>query len=144
MITNLDEGAIPLRAAVVFVVEDNADNLFIVEELLRRAGVSICRALTSGRRLFELIETWAGPIHLILLDLQMPQEDGYAILTRLRTIPALQATQVVVMTANVLADDMAKARAAGFDGFIGKPLNYHRFPQQITRILAGEAVWEAR
>lgn len=144
MIANRDEKASPFAAAVVFIVEDNADNLFIVEEHLRRAGVSLCRGVASGHQLFALLETWKEPIHLILLDLQIPREDGYAILARLQANPHLRETWVVAMTANVLADDIAQARAAGFNGFIGKPLNYHRFPQQIARILAGEEVWEVR
>jgi two-component system cell cycle response regulator DivK len=140
----LGQRATPPNEAVVLIVEDNPDNLFIALELVRRAGVPHCYGLASGRQLLELIEVEEGPIHLILLDLQLPGEDGYAILTRLRTVPQIQSTRVVALTANVLVEDITLARAAGFNGFIGKPLNYHRFPQQIARILAGEEVWEAR
>jgi two-component system, cell cycle response regulator DivK len=48
------------------------------------------------------------------------------------------------VTANVLSQDEARARAAGFDGFIGKPLNFDRFPQQILALLKGESVWMPR
>jgi two-component system cell cycle response regulator DivK len=48
------------------------------------------------------------------------------------------------MTANVMVDDVERARAAGFDGFLGKPIDLRRFPLQITRILQGERVWEPR
>ena len=48
------------------------------------------------------------------------------------------------VTANVLAQDEAKARAAGFDGFIGKRLDFDRFPQQILSVLEGEKVWMPR
>ncbi|MBA3532292.1 MAG: response regulator, partial [Ardenticatenales bacterium] len=51
---------------------------------------------------------------------------------------------VVAVTANDMPQDVAKARQAGFNGFIGKPLSSKRFPEQIRRILRGEAVWEAR
>jgi two-component system cell cycle response regulator DivK len=135
---------VPLSQAVVLIAEDNPDNLFIALELLRRAGVEYCNGRASGRQLFRLLETWDRPVDLILLDIQIPREDGYAILEQIRTAPGLQATRVVAFTANVMVDDVERARAAGFDGFIGKPINHYRFPSQVARILAGEDVWEPR
>jgi len=130
--------------AAALIVEDNPDNLFIGVELLRRAGVSYYNGSPSGRQLFDLLETIDRPIDLILLDLQIPEEDGYTILKQIRATPRLQGTRVVALTANVMIDDLAKARAAGFDGLIGKPINKLRFARQIERILRGEAVWEPR
>jgi two-component system cell cycle response regulator DivK len=132
--------------AVVLLVEDNPDNLFIALELLRtKLRVKACYGKASGQQLFALLETLPGtPIDLILLDIQLPREDGYALLQRIRATPQIAQTLVVALTANVMADDVARARAAGFDGFIGKPISAQRFPQQIARILAGEDVWEAR
>jgi two-component system cell cycle response regulator DivK len=83
-------------------------------------------------------------VDLILLDIQLPNEDGYGVLGQLRLHPKLKDTRVVAVTANILPQDEAKARTAGFDGFIGKPLDFNRFPQQITALLAGEDVWAAR
>jgi two-component system cell cycle response regulator DivK len=54
----------------------------------------------------------------------------------------LKNTLVVAVTAEASADHMNKSREAGFDGFIGKPLDPDRFPEQIRRILTGEAVWD--
>jgi two-component system cell cycle response regulator DivK len=144
MAANSHETVVPLDTAVVLVAEDNPDNLFIAIELLRRAGVRYCDGRASGRQLFKLIETWDRPVHLILLDIQIPREDGYALLEQIRTAPQLQGTRVAAFTANVLADDVELARAAGFDGFIGKPINHRRFASQIARILAGDDVWEPR
>jgi two-component system cell cycle response regulator DivK len=138
------ETPVPLNQAVVLIAEDNSDNLFIALELLRRAGVEYCNGRASGRELFKLLETWDRPVHLILLDIQIPREDGYAILEQIRAAPELQATRVAAFTANVMVDDVERARAAGFDGFIGKPIHHHRFPSQVARILAGEDVWEPR
>ena len=133
----------PAEAAAL-IVEDNPDNLFIAIELLRRAGVSYYNGSSSGRQLFDLLETIDRPIDLILLDLQIPEQDGYTILKRIRGTPRLRETRVVALTANVMVDDLATARAAGFDGLIGKPINKLRFARQIERILQGEAVWEPR
>jgi two-component system cell cycle response regulator DivK len=138
------ETPVPLNQAVVLIAEDNSDNLFIALELLRRAGVEYCNGRASGRELFKLLETWDRPVHLILLDIQIPREDGYAILEQIRAAPELQATRVAAFTANVMVDDVERARAASFDGFIGKPIHHHRFPSQVARILAGEDVWEPR
>ena len=81
---------------------------------------------------------------LILLDLQIPYEDGYTVLRQIRTHTRLSGTIVVAVTANVLPQDVERARRAGFDGFIGKPIELERFPEQIQRVLNGEAVWEPR
>jgi two-component system, cell cycle response regulator DivK len=135
-----------LKDVSVVVIEDNADNLFIAMDLLREeVGVKYCNGRASGRQFFKLLES--NPklkLDLILLDIQIPYEDGYAVLQHIRATLALQDAKVVAFTANVLPQDLARARAAGFDGFIGKPIRADRFPQQITRILNGEAVWEAR
>jgi two-component system cell cycle response regulator DivK len=136
--------AVLLADAAILVVEDNPDNLFIALELLRRAGAGYYDGRASGSQLFSLIATLDRPIDLILLDLQLPVDDGYAILAQIHTTPGLQDTRVVALTANIMPDDLARARAAGFEGLIGKPINRRRFAQQVMCALAGEAVWEAR
>jgi len=135
----------PQQAQVV-VVEDNADNLFIATDLLQAVvKVHYCNGRASGRQLFKLLESkpTLRP-NLILLDIQIPHEDGYTVLQQIRRHSRLQDTVVVAVTANVMPQDVDRARAAGFNGFIGKPINARRFPQQIERILAGDAVWEPR
>jgi two-component system cell cycle response regulator DivK len=134
------------QTAHVLVVEDNPDNLFIVMDLLQaEVGVRYCNARASGRQLFKLLESQPDlMVDLILLDIQMPHEDGYAIVGQLRQTPALRATKIIAVTANVMPQDVERARNSGFDGFIGKPINADRFPQQIRQILAGRAVWEPR
>jgi two-component system cell cycle response regulator DivK len=134
------------KNASVIVVEDNADNLFIITDLLKAdVGVRYCNARASGRQLFKLLNSKPGfVVDLILLDIQIPYEDGYAILKQIHACPTLRTTKVVAVTANVMPQDIARAKEAGFDGFIGKPIDADRFPQQIERILAGEIVWEPR
>jgi len=134
------------KDAAVIVIEDNADNLFIAIDILREElRVKYCNGRASGRQFFKLISS--NPHFtpdLVLLDIQIPNEDGYEVLQQIRSTPALRTTKVVAFTANVLPQDLARARAAGFDGFIGKPIDSDRFPQQITRILGDQAVWEPR
>jgi two-component system, cell cycle response regulator DivK len=130
------------RAATVLVVEDNPDNLMLVMDLLREIPVQYCNARASGRQLFKLLEQRGMQVDLILLDIQIPGEDGYQVLRHIHATPALAETKIVAVTANVMTSDVERTQAAGFDGFIGKPLKIKRFPEQIRRILAGEAVWE--
>jgi two-component system cell cycle response regulator DivK len=63
------------------------------------------------------------------------------VLRKLRASPHLAGAKIVAVTAGVTQMDVARAEAAEFDGFIGKPLDFDRFPEQIRRILAGERVW---
>lgn len=132
-----------LEDAHVLVIEDNADNLMVVMDLLRMIGVKYVNSRASGRQGIKLAETM-NRVDLILLDIQLPHEDGYQVLKKIRVHPKLKNTLVVAVTANVLPQDEAKARNAGFNGFIGKPLDFDRFPQQIKSILSGEEIWRAR
>jgi two-component system cell cycle response regulator DivK len=138
--------AIDPKNATVLIVEDNADNLFIITDLLKEdVGVAYCNARATGRQLFKLLDSKPNfTVDLILLDIQIPYEDGYAILKQIQARESLNTTKVVAVTANVMPQDIARAHEAGFDGFIGKPIDADRFPQQIARILANESVWEPR
>ncbi len=131
------------QEACILVIEDNEDNLLVVQDLLTLAGV---RRIVAQRTGAQAVATAVAlpRIDLILLDLHLPNEDGYAILHQLRQYPHLQHVPVVAVTANVMSDNEQRARAAGFKGFIGKPLDFDQFPQQIYRLLQGEEVWQAR
>ena len=129
--------------AYVLVIEDDVNNLMVATDFLHILGVKYVNARASGWQGLKLAES-LPQLDLILLDIQLPHEDGYAILQRIRSNPKLKGTRVVAVTANVLPQDEARARAAGFDGFIGKPLDFDRFPVQIRAILNGESIWMAR
>jgi two-component system cell cycle response regulator DivK len=135
-----------LCEANVLVVDDSSDNMFIALDLLRnKAKVNYCDGRASGRQLFKLIEALPEyPIDVILLDLRLPQEDSYTLLRQIHTLPQLANAKVIAFTANVMVEDVERAHAAGFDGFIGKPIDRNRFPEQILRIISGQAVWEPR
>jgi two-component system cell cycle response regulator DivK len=135
----------PISKAFVMVVEDNADNMWIITEMLNDdMRVRYCNVRPSGKQLFAFMaKDDVPPINLVLLDLNLPGEDGYGILQKIRVHAKLSGAIVIAVTADNTAEDVAKARAAGFDGFIGKPLRHDRFPDQLRRIMEGEAVWEA-
>jgi two-component system, cell cycle response regulator DivK len=141
--SGMNSGQVDLADAYVLVIEDNPDNLLVVMDLLRLIGVRYINARASGRQGFKLAETLPR-VDLILLDIQLPYEDGYAVLRAIREHQKLRTAKVVAVTANVLPVDEQKAREAGFDGFIGKPLDFDRFPRQVEAILRGETIWQAQ
>jgi two-component system cell cycle response regulator DivK len=129
------------KDATILVVEDNVQNFVLITRLLAFLGVQNCEWKASGWQVLEFAETLPG-IDLILMDIFLPEEDGYQVLDRLRTHPRFRDTRVVAVTADVSNDNMERARSAGFDGFIGKPIDPDRFPNQIRTILQGGSVWE--
>ena len=124
----------------ILVVEDNVSNFALIARMLSHMGIH-CEWKTSGYEVVEYLNTLPKP-DLILMDLMLPYADGYSALEKIRSSPALKDTLVVAVTAEASAKQMNKARAAKFDGFIGKPLNPDRFPDQIRRILKGDSVWD--
>jgi two-component system cell cycle response regulator DivK len=124
----------------VLVVEDNVSNFVLIARMLGYMGIH-CEWKTSGYEVVEYADTLPR-LDLVLMDIRLPYEDGYGALRKIRSSSALKDTRVIAVTAEASEEQIAKARQAGFDGFLGKPLDMDRFPDQIRRILAGEAVWE--
>ncbi|MBN1922696.1 MAG: response regulator [Anaerolineae bacterium] len=127
--------------AVILIVEDNFNNFLLMTRLLAFLGVKKCEWKASGWKVLEFAET-LGEIDLILMDLMLPDADGFESLESLRSHPQIKDVPIVAVTANIAQPFVERARQVGFDGFIGKPLDPDRFPEQIRRILAGEEVWE--
>jgi two-component system cell cycle response regulator DivK len=99
-----------------------------------------CEWKTSGYEVVEYAHTLPR-VDLILMDIRLPYEDGYEALRKIRT-SLYKDIPVIAVTANASQDELNRARASGFDGFVGKPLDPDRFPDQIRRMLHGEPVWE--
>jgi two-component system, cell cycle response regulator DivK len=133
------KGAVP-KGATVLVVEDNVANFVLIARMLGYMGIH-CEWKTSGYEVVEYADTLPR-LDLILMDIRLPYEDGYGALKKLRASPHLKDTLVVAVTAEGTSEQLKKARESSFDGFIAKPLDPDRFPDQIRRILAGEPVWE--
>lgn len=125
----------------VLVVEDNVPNFVLIARLLAFMGIQHCEWKTTGWGVVDFAHTMPR-VDLILMDLRLPHEDGYDALKQVRSDPNLRETKVVVVTAQASSVEMNKAREAGFDGFLSKPLDPDRFPEQIRRILDGKSVWE--
>jgi two-component system cell cycle response regulator DivK len=108
--------------------------------MLEHVGIT-CEWKTSGYEVVEYADT-LPKLDLILMDIRLPYEDGYQALRKIRASQSLKDIPVVAVTAYASEEQMEKSRTAGFDGFIGKPLDPDRFPDQIRQSLAGDQVWE--
>lgn len=129
------------KDAHILVVEDNVSNFVLIARLLAFMGVQKCEWKTTGWGVVDFANTMQR-VDLILMDLRLPHEDGYDALGQIRGDDRLQNTRVVVVTAHGSQEEMQKAKEAGFDGFLSKPLDADLFPEQIRRILNGESVWD--
>lgn len=130
----------PSSDATVLIVEDNVSNFVLMARMLGYIGLQ-CEWKTSGYEVVEYADT-LPEIDLILMDIRLPYEDGYGALRKLRETEHLKDIPVVAVTAYSNEDQMARARKAGFNGFLGKPLDPDRFPEQVRSILDGQEVWE--
>jgi two-component system cell cycle response regulator DivK len=135
----LHKSSIPKDAAVL-VVEDNVSNFVLIARMLGYLGIH-CEWKTSGYEVLEYADTLPR-LDLILMDIRLPYEDGYGAQKKIRAAERFKSVPIVAVTAEASQDQMNKAKEAGFDGFLGKPLDADRFPDQIRRIMNGEQVWE--
>lgn len=122
------------------VVEDDASGLAIISVMLRRLGMRTVMERYAGSAVERAQKM--SKLDVVFLDLGLPDGDGYQVLKELKSNPQFQQVPVVAVTARDAGTEMPKAQEAGFDGFLGKPLNRNRFPDQVRRILEGEGVWE--
>jgi len=117
--------------ATIVVVEDQPDSLKLLSTLLTLKGHQVI-GLPNGDRVAEVARSQAPA--LILLDIQLPGRDGYAVLEELKGLPE-RSWKVVALTAHAMPEDRARAEAAGFDGYITKPIDVRTFPQEVARYL---------
>lgn len=126
--------------ATVAVVEDNPDNMKLFRAALRKRGHEVIEFVT-GVDLVTAIERLPTVPALILLDLQLPDRDGFEVLADLRARwPS--GLRIVALTAFAMESDRLRVRRAGFDGMITKPIEIHRFADQVAGAIAGERVDE--
>lgn len=127
--------------AHILVIEDNIYNYTLIARLLKFIGVQHVDWSRTGRQVQGLGST-LPKVDLVLLDIHLPYEDGYMTLERLRSTPRFEGTRIVAVTAEATEDNMRRAREAGFDGFIAKPIDPDRFPGQVGQALDGKEVWD--
>ena len=128
-------------SARILIVEDDPDNRIVISRLLLMAGVAPDSLSAIEGDAGEFLARTDREYDLAFLDLQLPKKDGYAILSDIRADSRRAAMRVVALTANVTRREVERCRAAGFDGFIGKPIDGRRFSELLRQILEGQSVW---
>jgi two-component system cell cycle response regulator DivK len=122
--------------ATILIVEDNPDNMKLIQTILRLRG-HVMAGLPGGGGLLETIDRERPD--LILMDIQLPERDGFELLEEIQCSPHA-AIRVIALTAHAMAGDRERALAAGFHGYITKPIDIREFPELIDRALAGEPI----
>jgi CheY-like chemotaxis protein len=118
--------------AQILIVEDNPQSLELMTYLLGAAGHTVHMAQT-GVQALQLTQNRS--VNLILLDLQLPDLDGYQVLRALREEDHHRATKIVAVTAVAMVGDRERTLTAGFDHYIPKPINPRTFVNEIENWL---------
>lgn len=126
-----------LQGWVVLIVDDEPDNLTVAQRVLSYGGAQVCVA-RDGREGLDVLASGLRPT-FVLLDLSMPEMDGWEMLRRVRETPGLAQITVIALTAHAMAGDREKALQAGFNGYIAKPFRIDSFLEEIRRCLADAA-----
>ena len=124
--------------ATIVVVEDQPDNLKLITTLLGLKGHQVI-GLASGDGLLDVMRTHQPRPALILLDIQLPGRDGYQLLEDLKKLEGDRTWKVVALTAHAMPADRERALAAGFDGYITKPIDVRALPAEVARYLSSPA-----
>ncbi len=120
----------------ILVVEDEFDSIQMVSKILQHHGAQVSVA-RDGNDCLRFLETNAGMPTLIVMDLALPEMDGWETLSKIRQNPRLAHIPVVAITAYHSASVAEDARRAGFDGYLPKPLDTQLFVQHLGRIIKG-------
>jgi two-component system cell cycle response regulator DivK len=118
--------------ATILVVEDNRTNLALAVVLLQSAGHVVLSASDGETALTVARDQQPA---LILMDIQLPGMDGLEATRRLKASGVTRAIPVIALTAQAMAGDEARIRAAGCDGYIAKPIEYRRFLASVAAAL---------
>ena len=118
--------------AKILIVEDNPDNMKLFRAVLTIRGHQVV-GLPGGEKLLETMEAEAPAI--VLLDIQLPGEDGYQLLEKLRATYAAALPPVVALTAHAMSGDREKALDAGFSGYLTKPIDVGTFATSVETFL---------
>jgi two-component system cell cycle response regulator DivK len=121
-----------MDGAKVLYIEDNVENRTLVKRVLEAEGYVVLEA-DDGIDGLRIVREEAPD--LVLIDINLPEVDGYEITTRLRQMEGLNNIPIVALTANVLKGDRERSLGAGCDGYIQKPIDVDLLPAQIAAFL---------
>ncbi len=113
-------------------IEDNFDNRLLVRRILMASGYRVVEAENAYQARDMLAKVKPD---LILMDINMPDVDGYALTQEIKSLPSLKNVPIVAITANVMKGDRERTLNAGCDGYIEKPIDVDKFIDQVEEHL---------
>ena len=116
----------------ILIADDKATSRELLRTVLERQGYAITEAADGEEALQKAL---AEPPDLILLDLQMPRRSGYEVLRELRKDPRHAEVPIIAITASAMQGDREKALAAGFTGYMAKPVALVHLREEVQRLL---------
>lgn len=129
-----------MRQFTALIIDDNASNRKVLHQLLIQEGAEV-HSVSDSSTLPAVLEG-LGAVDVFFVDLEMPQYDGYEVRALIRQSSRFVGVPIIAYTVHV--NEINTARKQGFDGFLAKPLDADRFPEQLGRILRGESVWVSK
>jgi two-component system cell cycle response regulator DivK len=124
--------AVEVEKGTILYVEDNPDNRSLIRRVLEAEDYAVVEAI-NARQALEKLET--SSIDLVLMDINMPDMDGYTLTAKIKAIQKFSKIPIVAVTANVMRGDREKSLGAGCDGYIQKPIDIDTLSQQIERFI---------
>ena len=118
------------ESKVVSHVEDNPENRMLVRRILQASGYIIHEAENASKTLEILKSIKPG---LILMDINIPEMDGYELTHKIKNTPGMENLPIVAITANAMKGDREKSLQAGCDGYIQKPIDVDTFVDQVEK-----------
>ena len=120
--------------STILIVEDNEKNMKLARDVLQAKGYATLAAVNGEDGVRLALQHRPD---LVLMDIQLPDINGIEAFTRIRANPATATVPIIAFTASVTANDLRRIDAAGFDAFIGKPINLKEFLATVRRVVEG-------
>ncbi|HSQ17239.1 MAG TPA: response regulator [Anaerolineales bacterium] len=124
-----------MEAPCILIIEDDRDNSDLMRFMMERQGYEVLEAY-DGREGLEMARAYLPP--LVLLDLAMPEVDGWTVIRELKADPATCQIKIVVVTVRSLTEDRQKAMEAGCDAYITKPMSLLNLVDVVKKLLPQE------
>ena len=123
----------PENKGTVLYIEDNPDNRLLVKRVLLSEDYMLIEAGNAREALSVLKDTRPD---LILMDINMPDVDGYSLTAQIKAMPGFERVPILALTANVMRGDKEKTLEAGCDGYIQKPIDIDQLTREIEKYIA--------
>lgn len=120
------------KCNTILYVEDNFENRVLIRRILEAEGYEMLEAENASQ---AILAVESKPPDLILMDINMPDVDGYSLTAKLRGLPVVRKVPIVALTANVMQGDRERSLEAGCDGYIQKPIDVDSLPEQVRQFL---------